>query len=378
MKQYFTLIMVACLLLVSFANMTKAQKSAEELATDKAIIQRVVNSVDSNNIKATIYDLQENVQLDPPNKHYRSRFTLRVKNTDNPSDDALDNVAEYIFRKFKSYGLSVEYDPFNMQNPAVTFAEIKGNYEAKNVVATLPGTGPNKDKVYIICGHYDSIAANNANFFENWKTMDAPGAWDNASGVAGVIEIARILSKERFDATIKFVTFAGHELGLFGSRHYIQAFGGKEQIAGVFVMDGIGYDPDTWDILVIGNDKSEWIVNNIETAKEYYKIDIVIEKLLNPYSKPWGGDAWSFWDAGYNVVFSTAANTLAPPEIPPFYHTSKDTLDTFDVELTSRIVKLNIATLTEIAGHVNAVPTTMVSNSGNLVIMWGQIKKGEF
>jgi hypothetical protein len=83
-----------------------------------------------------------------------------------------------------------------------------------NVVATLKGTNPNDNRIFIISGHLDS---------RNKDVMDvdgiAPGANDDASGVAAVIEAARILAKSNFSATILFVAFAGEEEGLKGATY---------------------------------------------------------------------------------------------------------------------------------------------------------------
>lgn len=86
-----------------------------------------------------------------------------------------------------------------------------------NVVATLkPATEtPGSDRVFIIGGHYDSRATK-----DNDATTDAPGANDDGSGASAVIELARVFSKHDFRCTIKFITFAGEEQGLFGSAQY--------------------------------------------------------------------------------------------------------------------------------------------------------------
>lgn len=81
-----------------------------------------------------------------------------------------------------------------------------------NVVATLKGTDPNDKRIFIISGHLDNMRSNVMN-----RTEDAPGADDDASGVAAVIECARIMSKSSFPATIIFVAVSGEEQGLLGS-----------------------------------------------------------------------------------------------------------------------------------------------------------------
>lgn len=81
-----------------------------------------------------------------------------------------------------------------------------------NVVATLKGTDPADDRIFIISGHLDNMRTNVMD-----RTGDAPGANDDASGVAALLECARIMSKKTFPATIMFVAFSGEEQGLLGA-----------------------------------------------------------------------------------------------------------------------------------------------------------------
>lgn len=81
-----------------------------------------------------------------------------------------------------------------------------------NVVATLKGTDPNDKRIFIISGHLDNMRSSPTD-----RIGDAPGANDDASGTAAVIECARIMSKYNFPATIIFVAVSGEEQGLLGS-----------------------------------------------------------------------------------------------------------------------------------------------------------------
>ncbi len=81
-----------------------------------------------------------------------------------------------------------------------------------NVVATLKGTDPNDKRIFIISGHLDNMRSSPTD-----RIGDAPGANDDASGCAAVIECARIMSKSNFPATIIFVTVSGEEQGLLGA-----------------------------------------------------------------------------------------------------------------------------------------------------------------
>lgn len=83
-----------------------------------------------------------------------------------------------------------------------------------NVVATLKGTDPNDNRIFLISGHLDNMRSNVMD-----RTGDAPGANDDGSGSAAVIECARIMSKHGFPATIIFVTVSGEEQGLLGATY---------------------------------------------------------------------------------------------------------------------------------------------------------------
>ena len=96
--------------------------------------------------------------------------------------------------------------------------------EIVNVVATLPGTqAESRERMYVVSGHYDS-----RNSDENDATNDAPGANDDASGTAAVIELACVMARYKFDATLVFMAVAAEEQGLYGAADYAE----KAKLAG--------------------------------------------------------------------------------------------------------------------------------------------------
>jgi hypothetical protein len=117
----------------------------------------------------------------------------------------------YLQDKFKAMGLTVS---------------VQGKY--KNVIGELTGT-KTPEKIYIIGAHYDHVKG------------DMPGADDNASGTAGVLEAARILSQYRFESTIRFIGFNAEEDGLLGSRDYVKnhVIPNGENIVGMINLDAI-------------------------------------------------------------------------------------------------------------------------------------------
>lgn len=127
----------------------------------------------------------------------------------------------WILDKFNSYGLAAELDDFYMP----------GGPASDNVIATLTGT-TFPDEYVILGAHYDSYTGGNSE----------PGADDNATGTAGILEAARILSQYRFDRTIIFATWSGEEYGLYGSEAWASAAAANGMnILGYFNIDMAGY-----------------------------------------------------------------------------------------------------------------------------------------
>ena len=106
-----------------------------------------------------------------------------------------------------------------------------------NVVATLRGTKPeSRDRWVVVSGHYDSIPRPLSD-----TTADSPGANDDASGTAVVLELARVMSKHEFDANVVFLAVAGEEQGLLGATHWAEkAKADGRNIEAMFTNDIVG------------------------------------------------------------------------------------------------------------------------------------------
>ena len=131
--------------------------------------------------------------------------------------------------------LIVTTDEF-IQQPTQRVAQAT---KVVNVVATLPGSQPeSKDRVYVVSGHYDSCVCSQG---MTDATSDAPGASDDASGTAVVMEMARVMSKYQFDATLVFLAVAGEEQGLLGAAHWAEEAKAKNlNVAAMFTNDIVG------------------------------------------------------------------------------------------------------------------------------------------
>ncbi len=321
----------------------------------QSVIQELLDQADGLRWLWQIVALVENEDLRRPGQFFRSRYALRVRDAvqfdDNPTPDhACDNSAEYIAQQFRSYGLEVEFDPFDHRRRSALGALV-GEYVMRNVVATLPGKGPNKNRIYLMTGHYDSIASKTPGWDTGWRRMAAPGASDNASGIAEMLETARILSQQDFDFTIRFIAFSGEELFLFGSKHYAQLVQERgDDIAGVLNFDLLGHDPDgSLDIHVLGDEQSQWLVNAFGTAAERYGLPINL-RLKNDPSFIFS-DHSPFWDIGIPAVMVAEESSLDAPDEPTAYiHSQEDDLTKISIPLLGELaIKLAVATLAELA-----------------------------
>ena len=152
---------------------------------------------------------------------YKNRSTLSSIDTDLPAGTGVTAAADWVFGEFTKISaecggcLEVKRDDFIEPASTAQGSRIVKPTRIQNIYAILKGTDPAQTgRKVLVTGHYDSRNS------DNFNTHDpAPGANDDASGVAVSLECARALSKMKFPATIVFVAVAGEEQGLNGSRH---------------------------------------------------------------------------------------------------------------------------------------------------------------
>jgi len=171
-------------------------------------IGRIVSDISADRIQRSIFVLAS----------FKTRHTLSDPLS---SGDGIGGAASWIHAEFERASaaaggrLKVELDTFD-QPPAPP--RIPQAVQITNIVATLPGTGPDAPgRTLVVSAHYDSRVTNPLD-----ATSPAPGANDDASGTASVLELARVMSHYKFAATIVFLAVAGEEQGLNGSTHWAQ------------------------------------------------------------------------------------------------------------------------------------------------------------
>jgi len=246
-------------------------------------------------------------------------------------EDNLKRAADYIERQFKDLGYNVHNQTY----------EAKGQ-TFRNIIAELPGKS---DKILIVGAHYDSCFN--------------PGADDNASGIAGLIEMARLLKDKKFKSTIRFVAFTNEEPPFFmteamGSRMYAKKLKeDAEDISGAVVLEMIGYYSEAKNsqkylpllgpfypnkgnfIAITGNIQSKRLVKELK-ANFKKSTDFPIVSLVAPSFVPKlnYSDHWSFWQEGIPGVMVTDTAFLRNDH----YHTDLDLPDDLDYQKMSVVV----------------------------------------
>jgi hypothetical protein len=204
---------------------TTAQQ-AQVSSKPNAQIEKIVNEISATNIEAIMRKLVS----------FGTRHTL--SDQDHPTRGigaARRWIKEEMDRYARESGgrLVVTEDEF-IQPPT---NRVPREVKLVNVIATLPGSQPEaKNRIYVVSGHYDSICSPGSD-----AVCDAPGASDDASGTAAVMEMARVMSKYQFDATLVFMAVPGEEQGLLGSTHWAEEAKKKNlNIAAMFTNDIVG------------------------------------------------------------------------------------------------------------------------------------------
>ncbi len=248
--------------------------------------------------------------------------------------DKLEKAAQYITGEFSSYGYKPEFQEYTIEGKV-----------CKNIIAVKKGT-QRPDEIIILGAHYD--------------TCFNSGADDNASAIAGLLETARIFSKQETARSIKFIAFVNEEppffqTGEMGSTVYAKAAKERgDDIKVAIILEMIGYYTDRPFsqsyppvlglflpnkgnfIALVGNFASRQPLNIIKNAFGADS-ELPIEALVLPSFTPGVtfSDHYSFWQAGYKAVMFTDTAFYRNPN----YHTNLDTYEKLHYEAMSALLK---------------------------------------
>ena len=242
------------LLVLLAALVTYQQLHAQTIVQKDAEIEKMVKEVSADSLQSYIHTLVA----------FGTRNTL---STQQDTKRGIGAARSWVLGKFNQFAKQsggrltaiIDTTTYLPDGNRVDTPIILGN-----VVATLKGTDPNDHRIFLISGHLDNRRSN-----EMDRTNDAPGANDDGSGSAAVIECARILSQHAFPATIIFITVSGEEQGLLGA--YFMA--GKAKKTGLNIEAVLNND-----IMGSNNSSETNIINNTQVrvfseGLPYYELD---------------------------------------------------------------------------------------------------------
>ncbi|WP_329105400.1 M28 family metallopeptidase [Streptomyces sp. NBC_01439] len=210
-------------------------------------------------------------------------------------------------------------------------------HSADNVICTKPGTVAGRP-VIIVCAHYDSRMADLNN-----TTARAPGADDNGSGVAAVLEIARLLAPVALSSTLQFVAFSGEEQGLWGATEYAAELHATDGEAyRVVNLDMVGRPPADGSVTV-EHDQGNAVPDNDAASKAFAVVmaraaadHTALPVMLGPI---FASDYMPF-EAHGDVTIGAYEG-----EGNPHYHETSDMPDTLDYGYLADVTRMTLATL---------------------------------
>ncbi len=298
------------------------------------IIQEMVDQVDS----ASYMQWIGNLAGDNPVTISGTPFTFTTRYSSNAQ---CDTAERYAYEQFLAMGFTnVQFDPYSFSGT-----------NARNVVATLPGT-VTPENIYILGGHLDSRASGGGH-------DPAPGANDNASGTATVLEAAAILANYQFESTIIFIAFTGEEQGLYGSAHYAStASANNDNILGVVTCDMVAWWNSNYGI-------------DIEGEVEYSALMQVMDDACTDYTGlattqvfgSWGSDHVPFQNEGFPAFLAIEEEYGSFP----CYHMACDSTGWNDGNFGVDVTRACLATVAHLAGplglSISHTPLVSTDNS---------------
>jgi len=310
----------------------------------KPDITKVVDAINIDNIKNDILFLSRK-------RHYKE------------DSAALQVIKQKIENDFRDNHLLVNKQEFTY-----------GSYKATNISGMLKGLDTSGSKIFIVGAHWDAVKG-------------SPGSDDNASGVAGMLEVMRVLSKYSCNNSVYFVGFDLEEEGLVGSRQFVKRLpGANANHTGLAInLDMIAYHssqaksqifpgamkgifPDAYKTVSGDDFKGDFILNTMNEASQVngkkfdscaalYVPGLEVVSLVVPDDGRFAPGAFrssdhvSFWDAGMKAISIGDTGDMRNEN----YHAPSDIIESIDFNFLHNVTKATVATIAAMAGITNAV-----------------------
>ena len=316
------------------ASLPKLTRDFPVVTEEDPRIREMLNQVNMDSLEATVQHLQD--------------YGSRIWNSDNAFA-----ASDWIASRMEALGLEVEQQPFN----ANTW--MGSGAAAPNVIGIQRGTL--YPDTYVVCGsHFDSFS------YQAMSGGSAPGADDNATGVASVLESARIMTQYEFEYSIIYCAYGCEEMGLYGS----EAYASRCQQQG---MDIIGYFNNDMNGYLYGDQIHIDCIypNSVEPIGTYYMNvgEVYYPELPIRHVNFNEGDSdhTSFNNHGYMGIYPFEDYE----HYSPYIHTPNDLIGTSvnSFEMSQQYCQMNIACLAEIANPMGETPQVYCNPVRNFEIL---------
>lgn len=307
----------------------KASSYSKHTSLDTNItrdLDQVLGSVNADSIASYIQTLED----------YGSRFAL------------LDNrreISDWIASQFTRFGYTnVAIDSFYVNNY---------NTWQYNVVCIEEGS-VFPDQYVVIGGHHDSIITPNINEAYTY----APGADDNASGTAAVLETARVLKENniQLNNSLRFVTFAMEEFGLFGGYHDAEYLADNNvNVLAMLNSDMISNSPSDDYIFTLRDYPGAEALTNLALTNSS-ELDMTTFALDTSIT---GSDSWAYHSNGFKAIF------FAEYEFSPYYHSDQDISENTNPDYAAQFIKLVASTAISVGNTMPSPENFTLEDTGS-------------
>jgi hypothetical protein len=276
--------------------------------------------------------------------------------------EGIDSAVNYIQNEFNKYSnLTLEIDTFYIES-AIAPYNLKPQF---NIAAAIKGA--DTTGYYVIGAHYDCSASRmgSSTWTANWKTLKAPGADDNATGIALLFELARILSDTSFgfmpSHSIKLIALAAEESHpAYSGNHHGSLHDAKkskengDNILGMVSADMFGYNYNHDYLSIVADQNSAVFGQKFLDTNTLFNIDLIVHAALNANARY--SDHASYWDEGYKAILlienAPPWNNSSYYDANPLYHTSYDSSGSLNYGLVKKITQLTLTSIASLASNL--------------------------
>jgi len=279
---------------------------------------------------STVLDYMAQLSGAKPASIGGSSYTVASRHTS--SGTPIAKATQLVYERLTALGLNASYHDWTASG-----------YASRNVVGEMTGT-VSPAEIVLITAHLDDLPLG----------ATAPGADDNASGSAGVWIAADILSRYRFQRTLRFVFFTGEEQGLYGSARYAAAAAGRgENIVAVFNLDMIAWDGADGPTLRLhtrsqtnpGYAGDAAIANAFVSIVNTFGLSGGLTPIITPDGEN-GSDHASFWARGYPAIMAIEDDL---DDFNPHWHKADDVSSNLNATYFTNYIKAAVGTAAQLA-----------------------------